>query len=318
MSIRRRDGLTIYDIEDEQSVPSPEVKQTGPNTPTTSPLSSASTSPISPLRAMTQTLTALSDKLNELRRDHSSSNNTLTRAADDDGTEAKRSDVSRVSAGTSSAELPEAVDSPSLSPLSTPPSSPSLAALAETKPSLKIQPHMPSTYPTPADQIDRHAEFEAETSAQRATSRELRDISSDITVEHEAKVTETKMSGGNDGLGPPSESLPSLTPSQMTAPTIPEVPKTPPPEASYSAFAPESSDQATDHASNITSDMANNITPDVKKVANDVQKEDPMNQKAVVEANEATMHKVQTISEVILEKIQASKRVSRAWRHLIY
>ena len=259
---------------------------------------------------------SIHDMLDEAQRDLSSSNNIFTPTADE--CEAESSDVSRVSAGTLSADIPIVLASPSGSPLSTPPSSPSLTAQAKMVMSLMIPPHMPFTYPTPADQIDRHAEFEAETSAQRAISRAERDIISSTAAYLQTEVSETRVSGGHDNLGPQSGSLPGSTPNQMTASTFPEAAEAPPPEAPYSAFAPESSEQATDRASNIISDMASNITPDVKEVANDVQKEDPMDQKAVVEASEEPIPTVRTIADVILDEVQASNKVSRILRQALH
>ena len=177
---------------------------------------------------------------------------------------------------------------------------------------------MPFTYPTPADQIDRHAEFETETSTQRASSRESRDISSDITAELQMDVTEARVSGGNDSLCPQSESLPSLIPNQATATTFPEVPKIFPLKTLYSAYARRSSAQASGQAVNSSSEMATNITPNVKEIANDVQKEDPRDQKAVVEANEEAMPAVRTIADVILNEVQASNKVSRILRQAFH
>jgi hypothetical protein len=301
MCISRRRQLTIHDSDDGNSTASEGVKQRVVDTPTDSPLSSPLTVPNTPPGVSTQFLTALGNRLDEAQQGFLSFNNILLRAADE--CEAERCDISPVGAATLSAEYLQVPSPPSVSRPSATPSSPSLMAQADSKPSLTIPSHLPSTYPTPADKIDRHVEFETETSERRATSRESRDMRSDITAEPETELTKTKVSGGNDSSVSQSKSQPNLTPNQTTP---------------SSSAAPESSDGATDQAGNITSDMANEILPDVKEVANSVQNDDLIDQKTEVKATEETIHKERTISEVILAEVQASNRVSRAWRQELH
>ena len=292
MSISRRQQLTIHDGEEDDSSTSPEVKQEALHTPTTSSLSSPPLSPGLPPGALNQILARLGNRVNVAQQELLTFNNTLRAVGE---YQAAGSHMSRVSYEESGAGLLKRLSSPSVSLLSTPPSSPSLMAQPDSQPSSTVPSLMPSTYPTPAEKIDRYAMFEAEALKRRATSRESRDMSSDVTAEHKTAVTETNVSGSNDIQA--SLSTPHLN-------------LTPNPTTSSSPVAPETRGEANGLATNSTSDMASNIQQDIKEVANSVQTEYPTNQKPGVAASEETLGKERTIANVILTAVHACHRVS--------
>ena len=292
MSGSRRQQLSIHDGEDDDFSTSPEVNQEAPHSPTTSSPSSPPSSPGLPPGALNQILARLGDRVNEAQQEILTFNNTLRAVGE---YEAAGTHISRVSYEESGAGLLKRFSSPSVSPLSTPPSSPSLMAQPDSQPSSTVPSLMPSTYPTPAAKIDRHTEFEAEALQRRATSRESRGMSSDVTAVHKTAVTETHVNGNNDTSASLSAPHPILTPSPTT---------------SSSPLAPETCREANGQATDSTSDMASNIQQDIKEVANGVQTEYPTDQKPGVDASEETLAKELTIADVILTAVHASHRVS--------